>query len=259
MILREDSQGLIVIAQPAHAALAGQLARAWGNSSFGPCVPRQEVCLAAACHDLGWLDWESAPTLNPATGHPQAFDQVSSETHLQIWSSGPRKALALGRYVALLVSLHGTGLFGLYTSSHEKLTEAVAAYLAGQTTFQETLLQSLRADPVYAPHATTECVSRNQAIVRTTDALSLYASIGLLQPRRIEGVPTASGTTALSMSPQDGLPTRIGVSPWPFHRASVSVTLEGRRLPQTLASDDQLRTALARAPWVTLSLEFIPA
>ncbi len=258
MILREDPEGLIVIAQPAHAAVAGRLAEAWGNSDFSGCVPRHEVCLAAACHDLGWLEWESAPTLNPATGRPHAFDELPSQTHLQIWSTGPRHALALGRYVALLISLHGTNLFELYAPAEEPPSEPVRAYLDAQSAFQADLLDSLRADPVYRLHATPEHVNRNQAIVRVTDALSLYASIGLSHSRRIEGVPTINGPTALLMSPQEDVPGQIKLTPWPFHDSTLRFTLEGRRLPQTFASEDQLRSALDRAPWVAISLEFVP-
>jgi hypothetical protein len=65
MLHRSSKEGLICITQPKHAWVAGELARAWGNEQFGQFVPTSEVCLAAEQHDIGWLFWEQAPTLNP--------------------------------------------------------------------------------------------------------------------------------------------------------------------------------------------------
>jgi hypothetical protein len=50
---RADPEGLIVIGQPAHAWVSGQIARAWGNERFGHFEPWEDVCLAAEQHDLG--------------------------------------------------------------------------------------------------------------------------------------------------------------------------------------------------------------
>jgi hypothetical protein len=41
---------------------------AWGNKDFGAVAPFEDVCLAAEQHDIGWLNWEAAPTLNRAPG-----------------------------------------------------------------------------------------------------------------------------------------------------------------------------------------------
>ena len=111
MLHRADAAGLVVITQPAHAWVAGQLARAWGTARFPPPEPWEEVCVAAERHDDGWLAWEAAPTLNPATGRPFSFLELPRTEHLAIWSTAGPTVLALGRYPALLVSLHGTGLY----------------------------------------------------------------------------------------------------------------------------------------------------
>ena len=68
MMHRPDKQGLIVITQPAHAWVSGQLARSWGNETFGHFEPPEEVCLAAEQHDIGFLEWEQSPALNRKTG-----------------------------------------------------------------------------------------------------------------------------------------------------------------------------------------------
>jgi Protein of unknown function (DUF3891) len=71
MLYREDPAGIIVIGQPAHAWIAGQLA--WGNEHVGTVAPWEEVCLTAEQHDMAYALWERAPTLNPQTGRPYSF------------------------------------------------------------------------------------------------------------------------------------------------------------------------------------------
>src|SRR5512146_2824430 len=110
MLNRPVSQGVVVISQPAHAWVSGQLARCWGNEQFGDFAPVEEVCLAAEQHDLGFLAWEQAPTLNKKTGLPHTFMDMPTDAHLDIWSRGIQQMLDYGRYPALLVSLHFTRL-----------------------------------------------------------------------------------------------------------------------------------------------------
>jgi hypothetical protein len=51
MLLVDHQDGKVAVAQPAHAFISGQLARAWA----GELHPRDEVCLAAEQHDMPWL------------------------------------------------------------------------------------------------------------------------------------------------------------------------------------------------------------
>ncbi len=111
MLHRPSLEGLICITQPNHAWVSGQLARAWGNERFGEFVPIQEVCIGAEQHDIGWLVWEGAPTLNKHSGYPHRFTEVPTKVHVAMWSDAKHLTQPYGRYVALLVSLHGTGLY----------------------------------------------------------------------------------------------------------------------------------------------------
>ena len=107
MLLREDGDAVVVIGQPAHAWLSGQLARAWGNERLGQVTPREEVCLGAEQHDIGMAAWDLAPTLNPETGRPHSFMELPIATHLELWTNAPSRLLAQSRYAALLISMHG--------------------------------------------------------------------------------------------------------------------------------------------------------
>jgi hypothetical protein len=52
IVQRRDGQ-LLLIRQTDHAALAGNLARHWGNASFAAPSPRDPVVFAADHHDDG--------------------------------------------------------------------------------------------------------------------------------------------------------------------------------------------------------------
>ncbi len=149
MLYREDSQGPIVIGQPAHAWISGQMARAWGNEHFGTVIPFEEACLGAEQHDIAHADWERTPKLNPQTGRPYSFLEAPKTMHIPIVSSASSLVLNQGRYAALLVSLHFTGLYQGYdtTQGSTEDSQAVQAFLAREYAFQEQLLTSLRSDP----------------------------------------------------------------------------------------------------------------
>ncbi|HZR42744.1 MAG TPA: DUF3891 family protein [Ktedonobacteraceae bacterium] len=261
MLYRENTQGRIAITQPTHAWVSGQLARAWGNGLFGDVTPWEEVCLGAEQHDVGHTTWEQAPILNPQTGLPYAFFEMPRQMHLHIWSIAARLILPLGRYPALLVSLHGTGLYETFYDATKETPEnaqAVQNYLSQEYAFQQKLLTALRADPYYAPYATEEAVARNQRLIKVWDAFSLAICYGRSQMNPLQLVPTATGTTTLTLSARDGDPTQLIVSPWPFRRQQVTLVYEGRYLPETFSDQTLMREALQIAPRVTLQTTLFP-
>ena len=82
MLHRPSSDGTILIGQPAHAWVSGQLARAWAE----PFEPRDEVCLAAEQHDIAWIGWERSPERDPETGLPYTFSALPRLRRLELWS-----------------------------------------------------------------------------------------------------------------------------------------------------------------------------
>jgi hypothetical protein len=238
MLLRRDGDDLIAIGQPAHAWVSGQLARAWGNPRFGGFDPWEDVCLAAEQHDAGMAAWEQRPALNPETGLPRSFMELTLDEHLEIWWSAAPLVQTQSPYAALLVSLHGSALYE--RRDLERLepadAERVRAFLAGQRNLQERLMAALRADP--------EQVRRNQRLVWTWDSLSL----GLLldwPPFTLSAVPTADGEADIEV--RDGT-----LDPWPFAAPEVSVRCDGRLLGERYESEEAMRDALGAAPWRTV-------
>jgi Protein of unknown function (DUF3891) len=254
MLLRPDGDAVIAIGQPAHAWVSGQLARAWGNERFGAVEPWEETCLGAEQHDVGMAGWERRPTLNPQTGLPHTFMELGLDAHLEMWSGAAGRVLPQSRYAAVLVAGHGISLFERRDLARMQPADAdrVRGFLAAQRAFRAKLLDALRADPRTAPSAADAVVRRNQRLVWTWDSLSL----GLLLdwwPYRLEAVPAAGA--AVDVEVQAGAGHAIALDPWPFAAPRVTVRCEGRRLAGRFDDEEELRAALADAPWVTLELD----
>jgi hypothetical protein len=253
VLLRTDERGVLAIAQPSHAWISGQLARAWGNARFGALEPYEEVCLAAEQHDIGMAAWDMDPERNPRTGLPYSFLEMSIPSHLEVWSGAPRRVLPQSRYAALLVSMHGRRLYerrDLAALSAQD-ADAVRAYLLAQRDFQEQMLASLRADPLAADFATPERVARNSQLVWTWDSLSLAVCLDW-DPWVLQQVPAVAGPLDLELR-RDQETEGLTIDPWPFTHSTVTMRCDGRRLIGRSETDDELREALVGARWETIA------
>jgi hypothetical protein len=248
----------IVISQPAHAAVSGQLARAWGNDQFGAVEPFDDVCLGAELHDIGWIDWEQSPTLNPETGLPHSFMQLSARTHLDIWEHASRRASTFGRYPGLLTSLHFTGLyerFHDYSRDTEVEARDARALVAREHAFQQEAIARLRADKSMVDFASDELLRRNRTLVAVWDGMSLALCHGLAKPRSFGGVPATTGDLTISLEPADDI---VRVDPWPFSVDRLIVHADGRILRDRYEDQESLREALASAEWTTVTATLAP-
>jgi Protein of unknown function (DUF3891) len=242
MLLRADGDDAIAIGQPAHAWLSGQLARAWGNERFGAVEPYEEVCLAAEQHDAGMAAWERRPTLNPETGRPRSFMELTLDEHLEVWWSAAPLVQAQSRYAALLVSMHGTALYERRNLDRLEPAEQqrVRDFLAGQRELQERLREP-----------GDRLVERNQRLVWTWDSLSLGLLLGWA-PFTLTDVPTADADTPVEVS-------TTTLQPWPFRTPQVQLRCEGRRLTGRYDDEATMRAALTAAPWVKIEIELTRA
>lgn len=259
MLLRRDDHGVIAIGQPSHAWISGQLARAWGNDEFGAVEPYEEVCLGAEQHDIGMAAWDLEPTLNPETGLPHSFLEMPLETHLELWTAGPRRLVRQSRYAALLASIHGRRLYEKRDLNELAATdaEAVRAFLGVRRRFEDELLGSLRADPATAPVAAEQFVARNSQLVSTWDFMSLALCLDY-PPLTIPEVPTAADPVLLKLTRGERR-EQVQLDPWPFATSRLAVHCEGQRLNGPYGSAEALRDALEAAPWETVELELVPS
>lgn len=259
MVFRREAGGLVVVTQPAHAWLSGQLARAWGNERFGSFAPHEEVRLAAEQHDCGWHEWELAPTLDPETGLPHHFDEMPLREHLRVWPAGVQMIGGMSRYAGLLLCLHGLWLRERNPEPKDPGEQhMVRAFVECQQLARDTLLEELRGDPVYAPHCTGSAVARNSALVSAWDWISLGLCMRSSGEWIAADVPEARGRCTLRLSPEGDSGLGWRVAPWPFRDESVEVFCEGRRLSGTFRDVDAMRAALAAAPRVRLAFRLVP-
>jgi Protein of unknown function (DUF3891) len=248
MLVRADASGTLLIGQPSHGWVSGQLARAWGNAAFGAVAPFEEVCLAAEQHDIGMAEWDLAPMFNPQTGLPYAFDEMPLDVHLPLWRAAPRRLLRQSRYAALLTSMHGVRLYGLRNLARLPAEDAaeIRAYFDAERRWQAEIAASLELGP--------EEIARNSQLIWTWDYMSLAVLLGW-PPCTVADVPTAGDPVAVTLRPGSHRRSVV-VEPWPFRNdgGSVSVRCEGQRLTQPVASAEALTAAIADAPWEPLQI-----
>ncbi len=249
MILRDPEDGArLLIPQPAHALLSGQMLAAWGAPGLARPEPAPEVILAAAQHDIAWMPWEAAPTLDPETGLPHSFMALGAATHAPMWARGVELARgAWGLWPALLISRHGTLIYTRYANPDRESAADRAAtehYQAEQSPLQTAWAEALGADPAL--------VESNSALIAATDALSLALCFG--RPLFAPEAPTIDGGRArLELARSDeGL---WSLSPWPFQADSLTLRCEAIRIPanQRWTEEDTMRHDLRDAPRTTLT------
>jgi hypothetical protein len=249
MILRPEPEGTVLaIGQASHAWLSGQLARAWGNESFPAPEPFEELCLAADQHDVGMARWDLDPDPHPETGLPMQFFELPRTTHIQLWTGAPSSLVTQSRYAALLVSLHGTGLYERFPPRNPTPREAsaVAAYRAGQRAFQARLAVELGLD---AP-----ALEFGQALLAAWDAVSLAMCRDDLPNET--SAPGREGAVALTVAGQG---TNCTLDPWPLGVDKLTVHCEGVRIPGRGKPGGRPRDLLANGPLVRLAFTLRPA
>jgi hypothetical protein len=246
VILRPHAAGTLLIGQPAHAWLSGRFADAWA----WPFEPREEVRLAALQHDIGMAAWDAAPVLDTEHGLPYSFTSMPRAMHVALWRGAARLVMAQSPYAALLVSMHGTGLYDRYVPEAERAAEPVRGYLAGERAWQHEMAAMLEADPVE--------VERNAALLRCWDWLSLFVCTASSEEGSFDDVPAAAGTTTLTARMPAGDAERVTLSPWPFAQDEVAVELDGRLLGDRAESQEELDVALRAAPVERLSVRLRP-
>jgi Protein of unknown function (DUF3891) len=254
VLLRRDEHGVLAIGQASHAWLSGQLARSWGNEQFGSFEPREEVCLAAAQHDVGMAAWDSEPSFDPRTGLPNSFMEMPLEVHLDLWLRGPRRLVSQSTYAALLVSMHGWRLYArrdLARSPGEE-AQAIREFLDAQRRFQDDLRSRLERDERSAEAVRPLTLERNSLLLWTWDYLSLAVCLNW-DSATAKGAPTATGAVDLELCCQR--PGSFTLGPWPFAEDTVTVRCEGRRLPESFPNEAAMRRGLAQAPVEILELE----
>lgn len=255
MLFRPLPDGAVLaVSQPAHAWIAGQLAREWGGPVAGLDRLPELFILAAEQHDIAWLPWEAAPTRDPATGRPYDFTALPHADHAALWSAGVAVAeAAYGPHVALLIARHGLALYALTPDERRPTAElaVVRRFRAEQEAVQARLRPQVPLDDA--------ALADQSAILLALDLISLVLCGAMGRaPRHTPPVPLAAGPRGLSLAfPETGW-ERLKIDPWPFRSDFVTVSCPARRLAGRFADDAAMRAALAAAPVETITATLLP-
>ena len=221
MLFRDELDAGLAISQLTHAWISGQILRAWAHELD------ESLLLATEQHDIGWLDWETAPSFDPVSGRPHLFRDGGAAIHAPMWTRGVEQALgAWGTRVALLISRHGGVIYRRFTDRH-RLAEADAAaaarFLETQAPIEAAWIRALGID--------LATLDRDTALLAFADTLSL-ALCGELKPPLTLHAPDRDGRTrSLRLTAHATHPGKFVLSPWPFRGDAVLVHGQARRLP----------------------------
>ena len=236
MLFRTEPKGVLAISQLTHAWISGQILRAWGEALDEPLL------LAAEQHDIGWLDWETAPTFNPQSGRPHLFREIGAAVHSPMWRQGVERALgAWGAHVALLVSRHGGVIYRRYTDRHrtgEADAAAAQTYLETQAPIEAAWAETLGLDAA--------ALQKETMLVALVDTLSLALCGELKTPIALEAPTRSGGTETLRLVERPGHAFDFVLSPWPLKQDVLTVEGEARLLPAAgrFADEATMRTWL---------------
>ncbi len=212
--LGPDTGDVLAISQPAHAWVSGQLLRHWATALD------ESLLFATEQHDLAWLDWELAPSFDPATQRPALFRAVGAAVHAPLWAAAVDRALAAwGMHVALLVSRHGSVIYTRFTDRH-RLSDADAD-AAGRYLREQALRQQAWAGALGFAEAQLE---QESGLVAFADALSLALCGALAAPLELTG-PAGRGYRLERDT------AGLTLAPWPFRNRAFAATVEGRVIP----------------------------
>lgn len=242
MIRAETATDWILVTHPDHAALAGQIADAWGNADFSAPSPYEAIRYAVYHHDDGWLARDAEPNLTPV-GKPEAFtrdlvgaysafEEIDLPAYLRVRAHATAAVAAVNRAAAVIVSMHTVNLLteqADMSSIRPEHRDAHADFLTSQRDWQQATAADLGLDGDH--------LQRGFEFLQCCDNLSLIVCSGYDRARDLRHRhPDCRGTRHTLVSTPAGA-NAWRISPWPFANDNVELTLPFRRIPKSAVSD----------------------
>lgn len=264
MVVHPVKGVLCLTLQTDHAQACAELAAAWGNERFAAVSEnRDSVLRATRLHDAGWAEWERQPVIRPESGRPYSFLDIPQVVHTEIYTRGVAAVRADDPYAALLVSLHGAGLYNGRYGHLPQLPvrppdpgagEAIVRFLTAQAAVQAEILDQLRPD--------LKTLWTYYRWLQAWDAMTLMAALfdaGQGPTIPIGPMPCRIGGADAPILAMHGTgPDTWRVEPWPFAGDELELTWPVRYVPdRAYASDEEFREALRRAPWDQRRVRFV--
>ena len=229
MIIRPAVDDLLLITQPDHAALAGAVMAAWRADGLPAHREREELLLAVREHDNGWLEPDTEPTVDAATGAPEDFLDAPVAVRQAVWPRGTARLAGAHPYAAALVAHHALNVYRRHRDD--------AAWQA----FFDDMEGARRAALDRVPAGRREGWPGDYRFLFLGDLVSLVFCHGWMQPFDGEGYRLRLTAATLEITPD------------PFDGRVVPLGVWARRIPaRRYAGVEDLRRTLAAAPTVTL-------
>ena len=227
MIVRDDGSSFLLITQPDHARLAGDIVAAIRTEAALETAARESVLFATREHDNGWIEVDAEPTIDPATGRPCDFIAGPARVKHELWPRGISRAAQSDPRAGALIAQHAVTVY---------------AYRAGEPDWQPFFgpITAMREDLLARVGAVgpvaREAFDREYRCVRLGDSFSLQFCNGWTAPQETLGYRAELKGSLLVISPD------------PFAGGSVPLRVMARRIPaRRYESDGDLRRTLQKA------------
>lgn len=263
MIVRYGSDGsLTLITQNDHAKLSGLMAAHWGNERFAQPRPYDSVVRATHYHDLGWLEYETSPLLDPKTGKtPNFLDVPNDRKHLEAFHRSHEWLTRVDPYAGHLITKHRTGV---YQARYGVLRQpAPPPRRQPSADLQEYISRSETEQKTMAAGIDPREFAVNYNLLQVWDLLSLWICCNdTLKEISVEPVPTGyfeGEETCVQFKPTG--PNTISADPFPFDRPSLSLNVIYRSLPASTFKNAQefYEAIFGASPQVATFTFFNPA
>ena len=226
----DGRDGWALIAQPAHARLAGDLVRNWNDAWFPLVEPLDEFTAAVDRHDDGWIAWETRPTV--VDGRPRNFLEMPIDESLAIWRRSIAVAQTIGPLAAFAVGGHFASLADRaeHREPHSpSWCDLVDEFLDEQRTLRTERLAQLRRTPQEDVGEAERRARRGMRLLQLFDTLSLWFCCREVPEGARFELP--DGGEKLDLRHLE--PGRATVEPWPFRPRELQIRTDALWLPAT--------------------------
>ncbi|WP_263357503.1 DUF3891 family protein [Acidicapsa ligni] len=263
MLRMETDTGWWLITHPDHARLAGEFARAWGNSRFRKPEPRMQVLHGIATHDDGWVVRDQHPSITrqgkpsafsiELVGKYSAFEEIDLSDYLAVRERAVRIVAAKDPYAGLLIAMH---TYNLLTDHADRSTIAsdqlplLDEFLDKQLVYQQELLVRIDSDPeLIEQEKDRQTIEEHFHLLQACDNLSLLACVAYASPATLlHPLPlndgSESGVAVIAIAPR-----KFRLEPWPFAEELLTFNFPARHVEGLIfANSAVLDAAFAAAP-----------